>query len=470
MSPPNIHLSVLTLNCWGLLLPNHRQHRMRAIGQHILKSSPGYDIVGLQEVWAPQDFILVRDIIKDVLPYAKHWTSGLFGSGLATFSKYPIVSSSLTRFALNGDPWPVWQGDWYDGKSCGSVVVAHPGVGEIEVFNTHYHATYDPVGTDDQYLGARISQAWEMSKLFRQSTSLGRRVLALGDFNSPPRSLAVALLTRHGGVTDSWGSLHPLPQTIPKNLTPEQGVALLGISCDTPLNTWTKNSKWVNEISRDPIGERLDYIFFNASSEFECLGSEVILQEKVPGVGGGSNVPWVNVSDHYAVYSVFSVKKVDLTTPRISPSGLLSSSPAYKDDSLIVLLEHALSALQQHLARAQSKSVRMMYIATPLLLFVTLGLMIGSVWINFNPRWTLLLVTVGVGLLTIGWVGCFSYGFFYGRETISAFTNVIQEVQLALENSRGGGGGGGVFPLRHGSLTQSSGVQAMPAGGSIQLD
>lgn len=121
----------------GLLLPNHRQHRMRAIGQHILKTSPGYDIVGLQEVWAPQDFTLVREIVKDILPYAKHWTSGLFGSGLATFSKYPIVSSSLTRFALNGDPWPVWQGDWYDGKSCGSIVVAHPGVGEIEVFNTH---------------------------------------------------------------------------------------------------------------------------------------------------------------------------------------------------------------------------------------------------------------------------------------------------------------------------------------------
>ncbi|KAF9125244.1 phospholipase C type enzyme, partial [Linnemannia schmuckeri] len=178
MSSPDIRLSVLTLNCWGLLLPNHRQHRMRAIGQHILKANPGYDIVGLQEVWSPQDFILVREIVRDVLPYSKHWTSGLFGSGLATFSKYPLVSSSLTRFALNGDPWPVWQGDWYDGKSCGSVVVAHPLVGEIEVFNTHYHATYDPVGTDDRYLGARVSQAWEMSKLLRQSTGLGRRVFA----------------------------------------------------------------------------------------------------------------------------------------------------------------------------------------------------------------------------------------------------------------------------------------------------
>lgn len=277
-------------------------------------------------------------------------------------------------------------------------------------------------------------------------------------------------MTRHGGVTDSWGSLHPLPQTIPKNLTPEQGVALLGISCDTPLNTWTRDSKWVNEISRDPIGERLDYIFFNASFEFKCLGSEVALQEKVPGVGSGPNVPWVNVSDHYGVHSVFSVKKVDPTAPRIVPPSLPSSSPDSKDDSSMDLFEHVLSILQQHLARVQSKSIQMMYIATPLLLLATLGLMIGSVWVNFTPRWTLLLMTMGVGILTIGWVGCFSYGFLYGGETISAFTNVIQEVQLTLENSRGGSREGGVFSLRHGPLTQSNLVQGMPAGGPIHLD
>lgn len=200
------------------------------------------------------------------------------------------------------------------------------------------------------------------------------------------------------------------------------------------------------------------------------MGSEVVLQEKIPGVGGGSNVPWVNVSDHYAVHSVFSVKKVDPTAPRILPSGLLSSSSNSKDESSIDLFEQVLSILQQHLTRIQSKSVRMMYIATPLLLLATLGLMIGSVWINFTSRWTLLSMTTGVGLLTVGWVGCLSYGFFYGGETISAFTNVIQEIQLALENSRGGSGEGGTFSLRHEPLTQISRVQVMPRGGSIHLD
>ncbi|KAK3843995.1 MAG: Endonuclease/exonuclease/phosphatase [Linnemannia gamsii] len=474
MSPTEVRLSVLTLNCWGILLPNHRQHRMRAIGQQMLEASPGYDIVGLQEVWAPQDFILIREIVKDVLPYSKLWTSGLFGSGLATFSRHPIVSSSLTRFALNGDPWPVWQGDWYDGKSCGSVVVTHPLAGEIEVFNTHYHATYHPVGTDDPYLGARVSQAWEMSKLFRQSTRLGRRIVALGDFNSPPRSIAVATLTRYGKVTDSWGSLHPLPQDpLPRNLTPAQGLALLGITCDTPLNSWTPESTWVNEISRDPIGERLDYIFYNASEEFKCLGSEVVLKEKVPGVdGGGSNAPWINLSDHYAIHSVFSVKVVDATMSRSIPSNLIpsSGSKASNTHDLTEVLGQVLSTLQQYLHRAQSKSTRMMYIVTPLLILAALGLMIGSLWIDFKPRWTLLLVTMSVGLLTMAWVCCFCYGFFYGGETVSAFLNVIQEVQLALENEQGllGASSRNQHVLCDGPLLVDR-VHVMPEGGSIRL-
>ncbi|KAF9913178.1 phospholipase C type enzyme [Linnemannia zychae] len=442
----------------------------------MLEASPGYDIVGLQEVWAPQDFHLISDIVKDVLPFSKLWTSGLFGSGLATFSKYPIISSSLTRFSLNGDPWPVWQGDWYDGKSCGSVVVAHPLAGEIEIFNTHYHATYHPVGTDDPYLGARVSQAWEMSKLFRQSSRLGRRVLALGDFNSPPRSLAVALLTRYGRVTDSWDSLHPLPQgSLPHNLSSAQGIALLGITCDTPLNSWTSESTWVNEISKDPIGERLDYIFYNSSPEFKCLQSEVVLREKVPGVGG-PDAPWINMSDHYAVHSVFSIKAVD------SPgSGILSSSviPFLNSKSstthdVAELLEQVLSVLQQHLHRAQLKSTRMMYIATPLILLATVGLMVGSLWIDFEPRWTLLPVTICLGVLTIAWVVCLCYGFFYGGETISAFMNVVQEVQLALENERGSVD---LNKRHHQShllrdrplLVDRAQVLPMPEGGSIRL-
>ncbi|KAG0308624.1 phospholipase C type enzyme [Dissophora globulifera] len=92
-------LSVLTLNCWGLTFArNDRRDRMRAIGHHLASAeSSTYDIVGLQEVWAYEDFVLVRDIVSEAFPFAKHWTSGLFGSGLVVLSKYPIKSTSLRR-------------------------------------------------------------------------------------------------------------------------------------------------------------------------------------------------------------------------------------------------------------------------------------------------------------------------------------------------------------------------------------
>jgi sphingomyelin phosphodiesterase 2 len=96
-----------------------------------------YDIVGLQEVWHHSDFLILQELVQDVLPFAKHWTSGLFGSGLVVLSKYPIQSVSLNRFKLNGDPYGLLHGDWFDGKGCASCVIEHPVVGEIEVFNTH---------------------------------------------------------------------------------------------------------------------------------------------------------------------------------------------------------------------------------------------------------------------------------------------------------------------------------------------
>ncbi|KAG9323984.1 hypothetical protein KVV02_007306 [Mortierella alpina] len=248
-------ISVLTLNCWGLY-SRHKKHRIRAIGAHLLDpSTHGYDIVGLQEVWAHADFVVLQDLTKDVFPYAKHWTSGLFGSGLVMLSRHPILSTSLRRFALNGDPMAIHRGDWWDGKGCASVVLAHPTVGEIEVFNTHLHATYHEAGTQDPYLGCRLVQAWEMAALFRTASALGRHVIALGDLNSAPNTLVIKLLTQFAGLTDSWDSLHPVPLLDSSPLTglgPEQSQSLLGITCDTPLNSWTSDSHWKNALTGDP--------------------------------------------------------------------------------------------------------------------------------------------------------------------------------------------------------------------------
>lgn len=63
--------------------------------------------------------------------------SGALGAGLALFSRYPIMETSIHPYSLNGSPIDVASGDWFVGKSAASTVIDHPTLGEVEVFNTH---------------------------------------------------------------------------------------------------------------------------------------------------------------------------------------------------------------------------------------------------------------------------------------------------------------------------------------------
>jgi len=66
-----------------------------------------------------------------------HRFSGALGAGLAIFSRFPIVSTSVHPYALNGTPLDVAGGDWFVGKAAANVVIMHPILGQVQVFNTH---------------------------------------------------------------------------------------------------------------------------------------------------------------------------------------------------------------------------------------------------------------------------------------------------------------------------------------------
>lgn len=116
----------------------NRVERIRAIAEVLAASD--YDIVGLQELWVQSDFQHVRNAVLKNLPYSKYFHSGALGSGLAVFTRYPIVGSSIHPYALNGSPLDVAGGDFFVGKSVTSVILEHPTLGELEVFNTHVSA------------------------------------------------------------------------------------------------------------------------------------------------------------------------------------------------------------------------------------------------------------------------------------------------------------------------------------------
>jgi sphingomyelin phosphodiesterase 2 len=118
-------------------LSKKRPERIHGIA-HTLKDST-YDIIGFQELWA--DYDTVKSVLRNTFPYSKYWHTAAFGSGLAIFSKFPIVGSSVLPFSLNGSPSDP-AGDWFVGKAVVSAVISHPKLGEIEVFNTHVCELY----------------------------------------------------------------------------------------------------------------------------------------------------------------------------------------------------------------------------------------------------------------------------------------------------------------------------------------
>lgn len=63
--------------------------------------------------------------------------SGALGAGLVILSRFPILAATIHPYSLNGSPIDVLAGDWFVGKAAASVLIAHPILGQAQIFNTH---------------------------------------------------------------------------------------------------------------------------------------------------------------------------------------------------------------------------------------------------------------------------------------------------------------------------------------------
>ncbi|CEG63641.1 hypothetical protein RMATCC62417_00755 [Rhizopus microsporus] len=298
-------LSVLSLNCWGLyIVSKQRQFRLRAIAHAIDEGD--YDVIALQEVWMLQDYEYIKQTVSPKIKYAEYFYSGALGSGLAIFSRYPILSSNFTRFTLAGRPLRVLEGDYYVGKGCASVCVRVPEIGLVDVYTTHLQAAY---GDKDDYEAQRITECWQIANAVRASVAQNRHVILTGDFNSIPSSLCYKIIKLHGLMTDSWMQLHEdtLKDAQARferhELSASECIQYFGITCDSPLNTWTKRVLKQHPFAKD-IGDRLDYIFYSASSHLQCIQSKVVMEGYIP------NTQW-SFSDHFAVHSLFTINNTN---------------------------------------------------------------------------------------------------------------------------------------------------------------
>lgn len=139
-----------------------------------------------------------------------------------------------------------------------------------------------------------------------------------------------------GGLADSFLDAHPGANDVHPHVSPEDALQHLGMSCDSPLNTWSHGKPIPGHIKAQG-GKRLDYIFYRQpaptirrpvfadqpggsrspssrsngqahSSEqtaehipvLRCSASEIVLTDIVPGQS-------YSYSDHFGLFSTFFV-------------------------------------------------------------------------------------------------------------------------------------------------------------------
>lgn len=342
----------LSLNCWGLLFSRYRKERLEAIALRLLHLRETCDIIALQEVWVEADYQILRSAVLDSLPYSKKWHSGIVtGPGLVVFSRWPITSSSIYRFPLNGRPSAVWRGDWYAGKAAGSCVIIHPSGTNIEVFNAHLHAPYAPTG-DNAYECHRTAQAWDISWLVRRACESKHAVFCVGDFNTRPRTVNYRLFEQVARLSDAWVTVKGVFPGKMEDLSPADQIALAGVTSDSRLNTWRKNYA----LSR---AQRLDYILYDQLSA-AATDCQVCFVEPIPGIG--------SVSDHFGVRATFVIRQPSSTSQTVDDSPRMSE-----------LLDETIAVIKHYWPTAKRQSnLRLLHFYISMA--IVLGMLIAVWW------------------------------------------------------------------------------------------
>lgn len=123
----------------------------------------------------------------------------------------------------------------------------------------------------------------------------------MGDFNSQPYSVPVALLKNYAGLRDAFQEVHPgCDEPAPAGLSAENALTTLGMTCDSPLNSWSAGKPIPASVLAQG-GKRLDYVFYGAPegrAPLRCTRADVTLTDRIDG--------GLSYSDHFGLAVTFA--------------------------------------------------------------------------------------------------------------------------------------------------------------------
>ena len=187
-----LELKVLTYNICGLpdYITSERnlitpaKKRLRLIGDLI----KGYDIIGLQEVFIPDRYIIERKLRNHFVARGTDSPkANPTGSGIYIFSKGEIRKSIYERWNK------LYDFDAFSEKGFVGAVTTLPGSLDIDVYNLHGQAS---AGSE-----ARIANYKQLlNAVARFSKGSGRPILILGDFNCAIGEVECTWLLEHSNL------------------------------------------------------------------------------------------------------------------------------------------------------------------------------------------------------------------------------------------------------------------------------
>lgn len=252
------------------------------------------------------------------------------------------------------------------------------------------------------------------------------------------------MLRQVGGLTDVYLATHPSVSELAVTLSvaqgessrtlpdPSRGIAELGITCDSPLNTWTAG-KTLDPRAQRGAGKRLDYIYYSAPrvagdvySRLSSPSQRRHLGQLVPiscDVTFTDPIPLHNLSytDHFGVEAIFAL------TPACSTATASGTTTTAQDEAAVVetstdprtdaaegrmaraieCLNASIAALVRGLQQAETNQ-RFWLAGFVTTLLVAIGLCIGS---GFQPQrgvgaiFTFFAVVAGFGGTTMLYTG-----------------------------------------------------------------
>lgn len=201
--------------------------------------------------------------------------SGAVGSGLATFSKYPIEEVQFRRFSIGGRPEHIFKGDWFAAKGIAITKLTHPSGNRITLLNTHMAASYNrTIGGFDGYETHRLIHAWEFGRLFEEQRRLDGQVVGVGDFNLQPASKAYKSF-----LADEFAFISEHPVRSAFKAEP--------LSFNALNNTFAKSHEQ---------SQAIDHIFYTGLT---AQSSRMVFHDRVPHFD-------ISLSDHYGLAAEFT--------------------------------------------------------------------------------------------------------------------------------------------------------------------